>query len=160
IGFEALGAGVEPISIARARQALDSDAAQNRQLKLARVRAEIIRHLVFGRKRKCRSRKFHSGEAVVLGRRKQPKRVPTLTPGVAPQTARARAGGESDEWPPWAGQEVPDGKARLAPADHDRMKAFPSRFLHHGYLVDQWYRAAVLLGTQTTQFNGSSRFAR
>src|SRR5262245_51919102 len=131
VGFEAVWTGIDQIPVSNARQAFDSDAVPNRELKSACVRFEIIRHLVFGRKRERPARKLHAGEAIEGGRRKEAKRVPPLSPCVA----HALIGVENDERPTPACQVVADGESRLAAADDNCLKGLTSLLLHDVHLT-------------------------
>jgi hypothetical protein len=95
----------------RAHPAVELD----RQLETTRVVRQVVRHLVARRIPVRVAREGETRERVVACRGEQSQRVPALAP-----RHRGLAGGlENREIAALLGQEVADGEACLAAADHD-----------------------------------------
>jgi hypothetical protein len=82
------------------------------------------------------ARERHPIEAVELGRREQPQRVPPLTPRVADALVRV----QDYEADAGAREVIADGETGLPAADHDHVEMRASR---RGRLVDVWARATT-----------------
>ena len=83
-------------------QSIDPDAGVDREAEVAGVQLEVVAHLVAGRERALRERKWHAGQRVVARRRVQLQRVVAASPDVPDAVvglddprgdARAAAGG-------------------------------------------------------------------
>src|SRR6185503_10415687 len=124
---------VNEIRATGACETVDADAAANRQLKVTRVQLKIVRHLILGRERERRARKFQSDQAVEHGRREQTERIPAAPPRIA--DARTRV--QNDERSSLAGQVVTDRQAGLPAANHDRMEPLARISLRHVHLTTE-----------------------
>ena len=80
---------------------------------MGRIGLEVVRHLILGGEGMWRARKRHTVEPVEPRRRKEPERVPSLTPGVADPLV----GVEDDKAETSPGEVVTDRQAGLAATD-------------------------------------------
>jgi hypothetical protein len=88
VRLEPLCSRVHDVAVARSGKTLDAHAGANGQFEARRVGLQVVTHLVLRREPPAPPRKTHPRQAVVLRRREQAKRVPTLTPRVADPIVR------------------------------------------------------------------------
>ena len=105
----------EPVFLLQDR--VDFHARTDGKVEGRRVGFEIVGQFILGGVNVLRRRKGHSGKRIVWGRREKPKRIPTLTPGVADPFARV----EDHERQTSPRELVTGGQTRLPTTDDDRV---------------------------------------